>query len=628
MSVQVSYKKQAVFFVILIFLTLVIIEGIAKIWWDNIENCAFEDSDLYKDLQDSLKRQMCVESYQIKYSPERIEPNQNYQTININSFGFRGKEISLEKPENTFRIFALGGSTMYGVGSTSDIKTIPGYLQQKFDEKVFSKKIEVINAGISDGWSHTETNLVKITLLDFNPDLLIVYDGWNDAQNIENFPDNKIHEKISLWVNKWNEICEIGKQKNFQTIITIQPLVGTGNKTLSDEEYRNFLELQKTNVLPRLEMFAMALNELNSCTVTADLRESFNGLDVQIYWDQGHMANAGNQIIAQKMFELALPIVEKNIMTKEVTTPKTSTTTLKKTSDNNSFNDSVVLLKRIILKNYKTPLMIKQILIQSQEQLIKNSIQIESKSENLNLDSDLSRVDLSMRFYPNVDFSKKNLIETNFFGAYLRKASFTDSNLSGANMTFSNLSMSNMENANLQNVDLRQSDLSGAILQKSDLRGANLGGAKLFGTNLQYANLKGVDLTSTNLLYTDFTGSNLSYAVLDNLDLRRSIMIEANLTNANLNGSFLNGQTMADVIVKGANLSGITLYEGGDFSNRDLTGMDFSYASLTEGNFTNSDITGANFEGALLSNVDFKNSNLEDARGGPFIGCLRHHLCN
>ena len=40
--------------------------------------------------------------------------------------------------------------------------------------------IEVINAGISGATSEQEYNMIKnkISLLD--PDLVIVYDGWND----------------------------------------------------------------------------------------------------------------------------------------------------------------------------------------------------------------------------------------------------------------------------------------------------------------------------------------------------------------------------------------------------------------------------------------------------------------
>jgi len=49
--------------------------------------------------------------------------------ITYNSHGFRGNEFEKEKPDNTFRIFTLGGSTTEGVGAEDD-ETWPAHLQQ------------------------------------------------------------------------------------------------------------------------------------------------------------------------------------------------------------------------------------------------------------------------------------------------------------------------------------------------------------------------------------------------------------------------------------------------------------------------------------------------------------------
>ena len=55
------------------------------------------------------------------YVKEKIYPCDEYTHANsciqrtYNSHGFRGDEFEKEKPDNTFRIFALGGSTTFGV---------------------------------------------------------------------------------------------------------------------------------------------------------------------------------------------------------------------------------------------------------------------------------------------------------------------------------------------------------------------------------------------------------------------------------------------------------------------------------------------------------------------------------
>ena len=47
MSVQVSYKKQFLFGIMFLLIILIVVEGSAKIWWYQLESCAFEDSDVY-----------------------------------------------------------------------------------------------------------------------------------------------------------------------------------------------------------------------------------------------------------------------------------------------------------------------------------------------------------------------------------------------------------------------------------------------------------------------------------------------------------------------------------------------------------------------------------------------------
>ena len=61
-----------------------------------------------------------------------------------NSYGFRGDEFEKEKPDDVFRIFAIGGSTTAG-STADDDKTWPGHLQQIIDEKTSGEKIEIIN---------------------------------------------------------------------------------------------------------------------------------------------------------------------------------------------------------------------------------------------------------------------------------------------------------------------------------------------------------------------------------------------------------------------------------------------------------------------------------------------------
>ena len=129
LSVQVSYKKQTALGIIGIVILLLAIEVIANVWWVTQTNCEFELNEIFQNFDEVEKRQLCLDFYNLKTSGGEIIPNQNVDSITINSLGFRGDEFSEIKPSNTYRIFMVGGSTMFGAGATSDKTTIPGYLQ-------------------------------------------------------------------------------------------------------------------------------------------------------------------------------------------------------------------------------------------------------------------------------------------------------------------------------------------------------------------------------------------------------------------------------------------------------------------------------------------------------------------
>ena len=134
LSVQVSYKNQATLGIIGIAILLLAIEAIANVWWVTQINCEFEQNEIFQNLDDVEKRQLCLDFYNLKTSGDELIPDQSTDSITINGLGFRGDEFSEIKPPNTHRIFMVGGSTMFGAGATSDKTTIPGYTQQFLDE--------------------------------------------------------------------------------------------------------------------------------------------------------------------------------------------------------------------------------------------------------------------------------------------------------------------------------------------------------------------------------------------------------------------------------------------------------------------------------------------------------------
>ena len=309
MSVQVSYKKQATLGIIGIAILLLAIEAIANVWWITQIHCEFEQNEIFQDINEEKKRQLCLDFYEIKTSGDELIPDQSTESITINSLGFRGAEFSNIKPLNTYRIFMVGGSTMFGAGATSDETTIPGYLQQFLNEKDFGFDIEVINSGIQGADSNTELNLIEQKLVRFSPDLIIIYDGMNDLRASN--PPNELKEN-------WERICEFGKENDFDVTISLQPIAGFGNKVLTKQEleytqtgeYYNKKSLIES--LPVYQNYAKNLLEIKSCAKTIDLRDVFDDEVEPIYWDEVHVSDRGNFMVAKPLLNTVFSIVSEN----------------------------------------------------------------------------------------------------------------------------------------------------------------------------------------------------------------------------------------------------------------------------------------------------------------------------
>ena len=131
------------------------------------------------------------------YLPIILKPNSVFKTrnITINSLGYRGENFSIAKKPGVFRIVCIGGSTTFGIGSSSDKTTYPQFLEDILNSKVQNQDFEVINAGVS-GYTTAE-NLINLEfrIVDISPDLIVIYDGYNDFKpnRVPNFKSDYSH---------------------------------------------------------------------------------------------------------------------------------------------------------------------------------------------------------------------------------------------------------------------------------------------------------------------------------------------------------------------------------------------------------------------------------------------------
>lgn len=97
-----------------------------------------------------------------------------------NERGYRGAEIASPKPENVYRIFALGGSTTYGVDLDWQ-DSYPAQLQRILRNEYGYRGVEVINAGVVAYSSYDSLANFIFHVLDDQPDMIILYHAINDV---------------------------------------------------------------------------------------------------------------------------------------------------------------------------------------------------------------------------------------------------------------------------------------------------------------------------------------------------------------------------------------------------------------------------------------------------------------
>jgi 2-polyprenyl-3-methyl-5-hydroxy-6-metoxy-1,4-benzoquinol methylase len=85
---------------------------------------------------------------------------------------------SLE-PTSRFRVVLLGGSSVYGIGLEQNSQTISSKMNVLLRER-HGIDAEVLNCGVTGGWSRSECSLLLFKLLYSQPDAVISFSGWND----------------------------------------------------------------------------------------------------------------------------------------------------------------------------------------------------------------------------------------------------------------------------------------------------------------------------------------------------------------------------------------------------------------------------------------------------------------
>ena len=146
---------------------------------EQLNSCQFTHIPILNNLTTEEKIKVC-KTFQIDYLDERLDCDPCDYDIKYNSYGFRGPEISKIKPDNTYRIFLVGGSNIANTEYFDESFTTNGQMLEKIQRLDLDVNVEINNAAVVSAKSWHELQISKEILYDFEPDMIIHYTGWND----------------------------------------------------------------------------------------------------------------------------------------------------------------------------------------------------------------------------------------------------------------------------------------------------------------------------------------------------------------------------------------------------------------------------------------------------------------
>jgi hypothetical protein len=205
-------QKRAIFFVVILFISLILLEVGARIVFSFIVGpqvmlygtsyCCGPDIGVAvrgesnpKNLEagrapGGVRFHQNEQAGYSKYFPNENrkdhDPNDVPFEVTINSHGFRGKEYTVAPKPNTLRVVTLGASSTFGYRNR-DHDTYPYQLENTLNDrlKIFGcgdrTAFEVINLGIPHTTSEQNVALYLAEGRPLKPDVVTFYEGVNDT---------------------------------------------------------------------------------------------------------------------------------------------------------------------------------------------------------------------------------------------------------------------------------------------------------------------------------------------------------------------------------------------------------------------------------------------------------------
>ncbi len=190
---------------------------------------------------------------------------------------FHDQELNPEKKKGSTRVFSVGGSSTYGWGLKNPLEeSFIGVFKQKFRETFPEKDIETINAG-GIGYGSFRTSVLMKTLLQYQPDLILVFTGHNEFWEYPIYRElylkrfsvlrlSRLLSRLRIW-KLLNELIVPGQQREYNI-----PVMFTGAYEVFDDAKYAFVK----------KRFRMNIEEIVRDAKEADVQIIFSTLPANL----------------------------------------------------------------------------------------------------------------------------------------------------------------------------------------------------------------------------------------------------------------------------------------------------------------------------------------------------------
>ncbi len=241
--------------------------------------------------------------------PFRLKPNSRCSlyrsTVLINSLGFRGREIAVDKGQ-AYRIVALGESTTFGLTMNPEDRPWPELLEQMIQQRLKpARPVEVINAGVPAYDLAKSLARLPRDILPLHPDLVISYHGYNGFSLLASHLPPILAVKPVSYTERPSRLlaaCEYHvkliyhRRRQATELARHPPNFAEPMESAYAEDYRMLIESARTNHFRlALANYSMAVNARSDPQVV----EFYQATVPSVRWQM--QANAAHSLIVQQL---------------------------------------------------------------------------------------------------------------------------------------------------------------------------------------------------------------------------------------------------------------------------------------------------------------------------------------